>query len=190
MSWSTSGILIQQDLTAEGPRLLERLGFAGLQPQDEISLDEATSRSLDAVAISMAPVKGWTAVFNCPDMFGSGAIPDEGEASSVWVDGVENQLVELSRCGSVYGFLVEGMTGTYGFTVHQKGKRIRTYLHVHQQIVIDEGKPLRGEHPGIAEGDMGALETAVLNYSELLGLPFFDLEAVAFQVYTYSKCPS
>lgn len=190
MSWHTSGILIQQDLTRDAAGLLKRLGFVGLEPQDRIGLEEATRLSLDAVAINVKPVNGWTAIFNSPDFFGSGYLPDEDNADAVWVETVERELVQLSARGKVFGFIMEGSTGTYAITLHERGKRRRAFLHLHRRVVIDEGSPLSGESPAFSRRGMGELETAILKLADVVCLPFFDLESTEFQVYTYDQCPS
>jgi hypothetical protein len=95
-------------------------------------------------------------VYNSPDMFGSGILPDADEPpfKGLWPDSVENRLRELSVGSQAFAFLLEGATRTYGLTWHVDGKRKRLFLHHHMKVVFDEGKPLDGETAALGSIDL------------------------------------
>jgi len=185
MSEHTAAILVNRDASDDPDGFLERLGFAGLELRGPVDADEAGSIRLDGVAIACH--NGWTAVYNSPDMFGSGLLPDAAKPpfKGLWPEAVENRLLELSVGSKAFGFLLEGSTGTYGVTWHVNGKRKRLFLHHHMKVVFDEGKPLDAEKPPLARVSQALLEMAILSLAHYL-TEDFDVE---FQAYDYRSPP-
>lgn len=185
MSEHTAAIFVNRDASDDLDGFLERLGFSGLELRGPVDADDAGSMRLDGVAIACH--NGWTVVYNSPDMFGSGVLPDLDDPpwASLWPDPVEKRLLELSVGSKVLSYLMEGSTGTYGLAWYVGGKRLRLFLHHHQKVVFDEGK-LPAEKPAFAKVPAFQLEMAFMRLAHQLAGDLFDAE---FQAYDYASPP-
>jgi hypothetical protein len=181
-------MFVNRDFSDDFGGFLKSLGFVGLKLRGQVDADEVSSYRLNGVAV--AGVNGWTIAYNSPDMFGSGIIPDREEPpfKGLWLDLVEKQLVELSKGSKVFGFLMEGSTGTYGISWHVDGRRKRQLLHLHQEVVIDEGKPLDYERPALSQVSMAEYETVILDIAGSI-VSWDDLDTVEFKVFAYKRAP-
>jgi hypothetical protein len=186
MSEHTAAIFANRDASDDPVSFLERLGFSGLELRGPVDADEAGSINLDGVAIACH--NGWTVVYNTPDMFGSGSLPDldAPPQNGLWPKPVEKRLIQLSLESDVLSYLMEGSTGTYGLAWYVGGKRLRLFLHHHQKVVFDEGKPLDSERPPFAKVPQFQLEMVFMMLAHHLVGDLFDAE---FQAYDYTSPP-
>ena len=184
MSWHTSGLYINRDYSQVLPGLLCQLGFEAPQLRCHVDLDDATSFRRQPDAVATACVDGWTIMFNQPDMFGAGSLPDAAVSPkhTIWPDRFEQCLRTLSRRSRVFGFIAEGSTGTYGFTFHEDGSLLRAFLHHHSHISLNVGPPLPQED-GMSY-KLIDLETTILSLANTQ-LPWDALELIEFEAYAY-----
>lgn len=144
MSWHANAVLIHADYKGKYEELLTHLGFTGVDEADEIDFDEASSSSNDGVAV--ATVDGWTVLWGGMAMF------------SV-------NLSEVSKKADAFELILEGCSGTAGFTWHSKGKIVREFLAQVGENIKDEGEPFPFEKDAFASDDH---EQAVLEIMEKL----------------------
>jgi hypothetical protein len=143
MSWNTSFIAINKDFSADWESLRAELGLPVGEAIDEITWEEATASDTQGKSIGI--VHGWTIVADSMmflDME-SGELPPEGR---LWTSTIEDGLKNLSKDGKALGFILSGISGTYGMTIHLNGKSVRCRLLQEGQEIINTGEPSPEEH--------------------------------------------
>lgn len=138
MSWNTSFIAINKNFAGDLEHLQNEFGFSLVEVIDDLDWEEATST--DAPGKTIGFVNGWTILCD-PMLFldlENGELPAEGR---MWPEAIEQGLKSVSRDGVALGFILSGVSGTYGMTVHRDGAEVRCRLSQEGQEVIDSGIP-------------------------------------------------
>lgn len=110
------------------------------------------------------------------------SIESESHAPNrMWLPTIEKGL-ELCSVGSkAFGFIMSGVSGTYGMTIYDDGKIIRCRLIQEGETVIDFGSPSAEEMETFLDGSDE--EERVFTLLEKFGLPFGKLESIKFNLY-------
>jgi hypothetical protein len=166
MSWHTNAILIQGDFSKDYPALFKKLGLRGAKAGQLVSFDEAASTFNDGAAIGA--VDGWTAIW--------------GNLALYLID--PDGLARIARKADIFQMMLEGTSGTAGFTWYTGGKLVRDWMRQAGKVVKDEGKPLAAEKPAFAKRDD---EQAVLQLLMKLTLPLKNLQAIQYCMYEVSE---
>jgi hypothetical protein len=166
MSWHTNAILIKGDFSKDYPGLLAKLGLQGAQAGEIVSFDDAASTFNDNVAIGA--VDGWTALW--------------GNMALFMING--KALAKIAKKADVFQMMLEGTSGTAGFSWYSGGKIIRDWMRQEGKIVKNEGKPLAVEKKAFANRDD---EQAVLHLLMGLTIPLKKLQAIQYQMYGFSE---
>ncbi len=85
-----------------------------------------------------------------------------------------DKLAEISSDCAVFEMMLEGSSGTAGFSWYTGGEKVREYLSQAGEIIKDEGTQLAAEGEGFAEDDA---EQAVLDLMTQLTLPSARINA-------------
>lgn len=165
MSWHTNALLIHRDFSGNYEELFERLGLVGAEEVDQIDFDDAASSTNEGIAI--ATIEGWTTLWGGIMMF--------------MID--SDQLTEIAKEGDVFEMMLEGASGTAGFTWYSKGRQVRDYLSQGGETINDDGKPLPIEAAAFSSGDE---EQAVLQIMEKMTLPFSTLSNATYQLFEFA----
>jgi hypothetical protein len=162
MSWHTIGIFIQKDYSADVGGMLGKLGLNGAIPQQRVSFDGATCGDDEGVAVGV--IDGWTVLWGGVAMYG--------------VD--EDGLAEIAKKVRIFQILLEGTSGTAGFTWWAGGKCVRDWMSQEGEVFKNEGTPLPEEKRAFAKRDH---EQAVLQLLTSLTVPFQRLESIEYRMY-------
>jgi hypothetical protein len=166
MSWHTNAILIKGDFSKDYPGLLAKLGLPGARAGEKVSFDDAASASNDGVAVGTA--EGWTALW--------------GNLALYMID--DKALARIARKADVFQMMLEGTSGTAGFSWYTGGKMVRDWMRQEDRIVKNEGKPLAEEKKAFTRRDD---EQAVLRLLMGLTLPLNKLQAIRYRVYEFPE---
>lgn len=166
MSWHTNGILIHADFSGDFPGLLDKLGLQGSEPVEVVSFDDATAGDSEGVAVGF--VDGWTALW--------------GSFALLGVD--EDQLAKIAKKSNVFQLLLEGASGTAGFTWWANGKRLRDWMSQEGEVFKNEGTPLPDEKKSFAKRDH---EQGVLQLLTSLTVPIKRLQSIDYQMFELSE---
>jgi hypothetical protein len=166
MSWHTNAVVIKSDFSDDYEGLFEQLGLKGGEAGGAVSFDDAASLFNEGVAIGT--VNGWTALFGSMVLF---MIDDKG-------------LAKISKKANVFQMILEGTSGTAGFTWWVNGKAIRNWMRQDDKLIKNEGKPLPEEKKAFAKNDD---EQAVLQLLMSLTLPLKDLQGIEYKTYSFPE---
>ena len=166
MSWHTNAVLIRKDFTGNYAALFDRLGLVGAEEDAQIDFDEAASSSNEGIAI--ATIDGWTALWGGLPMF--------------MLD--TEQLPKISEQGDVFEMILEGASGTAGFSWYSLGNKVRDYLSQGGEIINNEGKPLAIEDAAFSIGDE---EEAVLQIMEKMTLSLSRLSNATYTLFKFEE---
>jgi hypothetical protein len=166
MSWHTTAILIKSDFSGDFPGLLDKLGLHGAEPGGRVSFDEASSVSNDGVAAGT--VDGWTALW--------------GSVALFMVD--DNELAKIAKKADVFHMILEGASGSAGFSWYSGGKLVRDWMRQEGKIINNQGTPLPGEKKAFANRDD---EQAVLHLLMSLTGSLKRLDAIQYQMFEFSE---
>ena len=180
MSWHTSGIILRGDWHRSPAKLFGELGFAEPKWARSASFEEVTGVTLEGRAVGY--VKGWTIVWDA-HMFFNLAEPEAPSPDCLWSAPVDWGLTRLSQDSFVFSFILEGSSGTYGYSVYQGGHRIRTFLAQEDTVRIDSGDALQEETAVFARETDG--EARIFLLMERLAVSARDLEPMHFDVYCF-----
>src|SRR5438105_293609 len=133
MSWHTNAILIESDFSKDYPGLLTKLGLQGAMAGEMTSFDEAASTFNEGVAVGT--VDGWTALWGSTPLY---MINEKG-------------LAKIARKADVFQMMLEGTSGTAGFTWYTGGKIVRDWMRQEDKIVKNQGEPLAEEKKAFAK---------------------------------------
>jgi hypothetical protein len=184
MSWNTSLIFIKQiDAEQLGP-VLDGLGVDRDTPGEAVSFEDATSSH--AGGKSVGHVDGWTVVCD-PVGFASTwtRMPRQNELWSPQVEGVLRAASKISS--PMFGFLIWGMEGRFGFSAYHNGRRVRLRLVDRGNVRKDQGRRLAEEAASEEDADVELSEEGLLLLMERVCLPFERLSNAEFQLYPDSQ---
>jgi hypothetical protein len=162
MSWHTNTILVKADLSKDYAGVFKQLGLGDAEPGGMVSFDAAAATFNEGVAV--ATLEGWTALWGNMALF---MIKKEGVA-------------EIARKADVFEMLLEGTSGTAGFTWWTGGKQARRWMRQAGKVIANEGKPLPAEKAAFASNDD---EQAVLQILTALTLPLKRLAEIKYRMY-------
>lgn len=132
--------MVYGDCGTDAEACFENLRIPGTATSSYVSFDEASSPNLDGRAY--ASVDSWNVIID-PTMFFDLVEDPSEKPQSVWPNNLESRF-ELNRY-DVIGILLDGASGTYGFTRHERGVRVRCWLIQGETLILDEGTPARME---------------------------------------------
>jgi hypothetical protein len=162
MSWHTNAILIRADLSKDYPAMFDMLGLGGAQPGELVSLEDASSALSECVAVGT--IEDWTVLW--------------GNMALYMI--AEGGVANLAKTADVFQMILEGASGTAGFTWYTCGGLARDWMRQDGEIIKDEGNPLPEEQNAFADQDD---EQAVWQLLVALTLPYEKLEAIRYQMY-------
>lgn len=188
MSWKFAGVLFEQEFGNQFPVLLERLGVERHYSSRRCSFFDAIRADNEATALAI--VNGRTVLV---DKFLSYDCSYEPGQSS----GLDRLLGSLSGDRNILNFIVDGVSGTYCFTLFSRGRRIRRWATEPGNIWCDEGQPLLAESQQQSEvsANNEELPFSTMNddeahllavWEDFLGLSFQDLlrdDKLSFQLF-------
>lgn len=183
MSWHTAGIAFKIQDGISDQELFGILGLTLGAAKGEVSFDEASSSMVEGRAVGSSG--GWILVFD-PMMFLSPTAPPDDFGNSMWTAELESRMIQASERADVFGFLLEGASGTAGFSLYSRGERRRLLMTQEDQVVFDIGDVLDEEKVAFAEED--DTEQRVLILAEKLGLDFSSARQMKtmFRLYDYA----
>ncbi len=178
MSWNSTFVVINRDYSARIDQLEMDFGINLGEPLQTISWEEATSTS--AAGKSVGFTDGWT-IICAPFMFFDETDFEAPESGKMWAPKIENGLEVCSKDSRAIGFVMSGVSGTYGMTFHKDGARLRCRLIQEGETLIDFGEPLAEEIEAFnQESDE---EFRVFLLLEKFGLSFEELDSTNFTLY-------
>jgi hypothetical protein len=167
MSWHTNALLIGADFSKDYPGLLKKLGLEGGEVGEMVSFDDAAS--IDDESVAIATVDGWTALWGCIGLY---MVDDKG-------------LAKIAKKADVFEMILEGSSGTAGFSWWTGGKKVRDWMRQDGKMIKDEGEPLPQEKKAFAKKDSD--EQAVLRMLMSLTLTLKKLQDIEYQMYELSE---
>ncbi|MDJ0838776.1 MAG: hypothetical protein QNK37_19820 [Acidobacteriota bacterium] len=172
MSWNTSVLAL--NTTRHAQELLAELGFPNTDLETEVDFQEAGSRTLSGMAVGR--FDDWILIWDAHFFLGDTQIPP---AHGLWSEQLEERLRRLSRDLPVFGAVLSGAGGTYGFAYYEHGARVRAHLAVDDEVLLDEGTPLPAEQT-LSEEDEEQRICALL---AALSVPWSVIEAGRYRLY-------
>jgi hypothetical protein len=136
MSWKFAGIIFKKDYRGSYPDLLNRLGIEFNQSAEGFTFSDAISRENQATALGF--VNDSTLLLHHLIPYDCSYEPGE----SGRLDGV---LEALSLEADIMNYIIDGVSGTYCFSVFSGGKRIRRWAVEPGKVLCNEGEPVAGE---------------------------------------------
>jgi len=144
MSWKFAGIIFKKNYNAAYPELLKQLGVKYNQSAAGFTFADAVNRENRATALGQ--VHGNTLLlhhflpYDCSYEPGSEGLLDE-------------LLLPLSLDGNIMNYIVDGVSGTYCFSLFSAGKRIRRWAAEPGKVWCDEGEPAPSETFSVLKND-------------------------------------
>ena len=178
MSWNSTFVAINRDFSNQLDKFQADLGVALGEPLQTISWEEATSSAVAGKSVGFG--NGWTIICD-PQMFLDVGDVESYEPSNMWLTRFEQGLKTCSIGSKALGFIMSGVSGTYGMTIHDNGELLRCRLVQEDETVIDVGEPLPEEIETFAEESDD--EQRVFLLMEKFGLSFKNLEHTKFTLY-------
>jgi hypothetical protein len=178
MSWNTTFISINREYSGAIDQLQADLEINLGAAAEIISFEEATSAQADGKSVGIGG--GWTIICDSSMFFE----PDEIEPpapNTMWFPKFEKGLETCSVESRILGFIVSGVSGTYGMTLHENGALRRCRLIQEGNTLIDSGEPLPEEIEIVtAQTDE---EDRVFILLKKFGLAVEDLQKIKFTRY-------
>ena len=137
MSWNSTFIIIKRDYSTQTDKLLLDLGMDLGEPLREISWEEATSSAVGGTSVGFC--NGWTILCD-PSMFLNQNGFEPPEEGNLWSPQLERGLEICSTGTRALGFILSGVSDTYGLTVHEDGKLVRCRLVQEGETLFDFGE--------------------------------------------------
>lgn len=133
MSWTFGGLLIQKDYTGKLDEFLALTRQPSSISEWRLSLYESVLLKGQQAAVGV--VNGCTVLINEVLPYDCSFV--EGEDSDY-----DKQLATASAKGAILVFVFDGISGTYGYSVFNNGKRIRRWAADPGIILCDEGESM------------------------------------------------
>ena len=162
MSWHTNAVLIHSEFGRDLDQVFQAIGLEPIEIDSEVAFDEVASSSNDGIGVGF--VDGWTALF--------------GGLSMYAID--SDNLAAISQQFEVFEMMLEGSSGTAGFSWYQHGEKVREYLIQADEVIKDEGEPLDIEQEAFRGGDS---EDAILDLMTKLTVPYNKLDTTNFTLF-------
>lgn len=178
MSWNSTFIAINRDFSGQLDKLQTDLGISLGEPLQTISWEEATSSSVAGKSLGIG--SGWTIICD-PLMFLDPSGMEPYEMGRVWPSKIEKGLGICSSGSKALGFILSGVSGTYGMTIHEDGRLLRCRLMQEGESLIDFGEPLPEETEVFTKESDEELRVFLL--LEKFGLSFGKLADIQFTLY-------
>ncbi len=143
MSWKFGHITLAHNFEAEQIKLLSRLKLE-LSPAIEkpLTYEEVISRDFEGTAIGF---------YQQSTIISDRFLSQQSIISFPQLSSLDKSLMSLSNDGDILSFYLQGNIGYYGFAYYRDKKKIRVYLNLEGEVVIDAGEPLseenNDEHP-------------------------------------------
>lgn len=167
MSWHTSGIGLKVKEQLTDHQLFELLGIKSGKAKGTISFDEAGTSMIEGRAIGVSG--DWMMIFD-PMMFITPTSELEDFGNTMWDRHFEKRLIQASKKADIFGFILEGTSGTAGFSFYSQGTCKRVLLVQEDQIVVEVGSPIQ-EEKAVFEEETDS-EQRVLLLAERIGFDF------------------
>ena len=142
MSWNSTFVAFNRDYSNELDKLQAALGLTLGEPSQTISWEEATSSLIGGKSVGTG--NGWTVICD-PEMFLDVGDLEDYDESKMWTPRFDEGLRVCSTGSKVLGFIMSGVSDTYGMTIHRDGKLMRCRLVQEGETLIDLGEPLPEE---------------------------------------------
>ena len=139
MSWKFAGIHFAKDYRDDYPGLLQRLKVDFNNSAEGFSLADAIGR--DNLAVALGQVNGKTLLFHH-------FLPHDCSYEPGVTRRLDAILEPISREGDVMNYIIDGISGTYCFSLFSQGIHIRRWAVEPGKVWCDEGAPIAGEKPG------------------------------------------
>ena len=178
MSWNSTFVAINRDFSDQFDKLQADLGVALSEPLQTVSWEEATSSTAAGKSVGFGD--GWTIICD-PQMFLDVGDVESYDPSNMWLPRFEQGLKTCSIGSKALGFIMAGVSGTYGMTIHDNGELLRCRLIQENETVIDFGEPPSEEIETFAEESDE--EQRAFFIMEKFGLSFENLENIQFTLY-------
>jgi hypothetical protein len=139
MSWTFGGLLIKKNYTGKLDEFLALTWQPLAISESKLSLYESVLLKGQQAAVGV--------VNECTVLFNEG-LPydcsfDEGEESDY-----DKQLAAASMEATILVFLLDGISGTYGYSIFNNGKRVRRWAADPRAVLCDEGEVMEFENRG------------------------------------------
>ena len=142
MSWKFAGISFKKAYQTSYPDLLKRLGVKYTQSAGGFSFSDAIDRANQATALG--GVNAHTMLLHPLLPYDCAYEPDvEGRLDAI--------LAALSLEGDILNYIIDGVSGTYCFSLFSKGIRTRRWATEPGKVWCDEGEPVSGEAPAVSQ---------------------------------------
>lgn len=162
MSWHTNAVMIHTEFDQDLELVFQALGIQPFEIASAVDFDQVSSSTNDGIGVGF--VDGWTVLFGGLSMY---SIDSES-------------LAAISEQFDVFEMMLEGSSGTAGFSWYQGGEKVREYLIQAGEVIKDEGQPLGIEQEAFRDGDA---EDAVLTVMSTLTVPFNTLNEACFTLF-------
>ena len=96
----------------------------------------------------------------------------------------DKRLTKIARKADIFQMMLEGTSGTAGFTWYTGGKMVRDWMRQEDKIVKNQGEPLAEEKKAFTKRDD---EQAVLHLLMSLTLPLKKLQTIEYQMYEFAE---
>ena len=136
MSWRFSGLIFENQGEASFESLLERLKGDHHRRAGAATFLDAIRRDNEATAVGF--VNGRTMLLDHFLPFDCSYVPGRSGP-------LDEKLAPLSLEGDILNFIVDGVSGTYCFSLFSQGRRIRRWATLPDKLLCDEGRPLLAE---------------------------------------------
>lgn len=145
MSWKFAGIVFKKDYKDSHPDLLKSLEVKYSWSAGGFSFSDAISRENQATALGS--VNGETMLLHHFIPYDCSYEPEEEGR-------LDNILAKLSLQGDIMNYIIDGVSGTYCFSLFSKGVCIRRWATEPGKVWCNEGKLVKGEEPAISKNAM------------------------------------
>ncbi len=142
MSWKFAGIIFQKNYQDSYPELLQLLEIKYYQSAEGFTFADAIGRENQATALSI--VNGNTMLLNH-------LIPYDCSYEPGGEGRLDDILAALSDEANIMNYIVDGVSGTYCFSLFSKGARIRRWAVEPGRVLCDEGELVDGEVSKISQ---------------------------------------
>jgi|GEM_PF-1915165 len=142
MSWKFAGIIFKEDYQDAYPDLLKQLEIKYHQSAEGFTFSDAISRDNQATALGI--VNGNTLLLN--HLIPYDCAYEAGEEGRL-----DKILISLSLEGDILNYIVDGVSGTYCFSLFSNGIRTHRWAVEPGKVWCNEGNPVKGEMPPVSE---------------------------------------
>ena len=142
MSWKFAGMTFKKDYQAAYPDLLKRLEVKYSRSAVGFSFSDAIGRENQATALGH--VNGHTMLLHH-------FLPYDCSYEPGVESRLDAMLASLSLEGDILNYIIDGVSGTYCFSLFSKGVRTRRWATEPGKVWCNEGEPVSGEAPAVSK---------------------------------------